>query len=353
LNTERPYRADDPHEEAAYWAMQLTGETPSAAERQRFEAWLNADARNIERMEDILTSWEAVEAHAAADPILELRQAALSSARWSAAERNRGWHGIGWRAALAAASLLLAVMGGAVWFMLQPTQYRTGVGERRVVTLDDGSSVSLDAGTTVDVAYSRNARDLWVEQGRAQFAVVKDPLRPFSVHAGSKLVVATGTVFSVERLLGAVHVILYQGHVALFDATTQNYRPIAVREPARKHTQTLLSPDQQVTLADADHASNQPVVSAAPVDPVLSLDWQRGQMTFSDAPLPVVVQRMNRYAALPLRIGDEEARDIRVSGVFRAGDIEALIQGLEAAFHVHVSEEPNAIAVYGGKRPTA
>lgn len=349
MTTDRPHLADDPFEEAAYWAVRLAEAPPASAEQARFEAWLNADPLNIARMEDIVRSWEAVEAHAAAEPIMELRQAALASARASATAHERAWHGIGWRAALAAASLLIAVMGAGVWLILQPTEYRTGIGERRLVTLADGSTLSLDAGSAVDVLYSRGQRELTVEQGRAKFVVAKDPLRPFTVRAGSKLVVATGTAFSVERLRDSVHVVLYEGHVALLDATTPRYRPIGLRGAADKGpVGRLLAPDQQVTLPAGDApADATDVAVVTPADPVRSLAWESGQLIFNDEPLPRVVERINRYADRPLRLGDDSARALRVSGVFRAGDTGALVQGLQAAFHVRVREEPNAVAIFG------
>lgn len=56
--------------------------------------------------------------------------------------------------------------------------YQTGVG-RRVVALADGSMLSLDASTRVDVRYLGDRRELWLRSGRAKFVVAKDPLRLF------------------------------------------------------------------------------------------------------------------------------------------------------------------------------
>src|SRR3546814_16920388 len=83
--------------------------------------------------------------------------------------------------------------------------------------LDDDSRLSLDANTRVRVKYSRAGRQLWLEEGRARFEVAKDPLRPFSVAAAGKIVVATGTEFSVELLGREPPVILYEGHVAVLN----------------------------------------------------------------------------------------------------------------------------------------
>src|SRR3546814_3966246 len=77
--------------------------------------------------------------------------------------------------------------------------YRTVLGERRVVTLADGSTVSLDAASEVRVAYSERARELALVRGQARFDVAHDPRRPFAVQARDQRVVATGTAFNVDR----------------------------------------------------------------------------------------------------------------------------------------------------------
>src|SRR3546814_1264895 len=78
--------------------------------------------------------------------------------------------------------------------------YRTVLGERRVVTLADGSTVSLDAASEVRVAYSERARELALVRGQARFDVAHDPRRPFAVQARDQRVVATGTAFNVDLL---------------------------------------------------------------------------------------------------------------------------------------------------------
>src|SRR3546814_18419265 len=115
---------------------------------------------------------------------------------------------------LVAACVCLIFAGITIWRTQQPQVYATGLGERRVVMLDDDSRLSLDANTRVRVKYSRAGRQLWLEAGRARFEVAKDPLRPFSVAAAGKIVVATGTEFSVELLGGVTRGTHSNGHVA-------------------------------------------------------------------------------------------------------------------------------------------
>src|SRR3546814_19614962 len=78
---------------------------------------------------------------------------------------------------LVAACVCLIFAGITIWRTQQPQVYATGLGERRVVMLDDDSRLSLDANTRVRVNYSRAGRQLWLEEGRARFEVEKDHLK--------------------------------------------------------------------------------------------------------------------------------------------------------------------------------
>src|SRR3546814_20751384 len=112
---------------------------------------------------------------------------------------------------LVAACVCLIFAGITIWRTQQPQVYATGLGERRVVMLDDDSRLSLDANTRVRVKYSRAGRQLWLDEGRARFEVAKDPLRPFSVAAAGKNGVATGTGFSVDLPRRETTGILFEG----------------------------------------------------------------------------------------------------------------------------------------------
>jgi len=60
-----------------------------------------------------------------------------------------------------------------------PGQYRTAIGEQKVVDLEDHSTIVLDAATRLRVRYTPDARIVELQNGQAQFTVAKDPTRPF------------------------------------------------------------------------------------------------------------------------------------------------------------------------------
>jgi transmembrane sensor len=103
--------------------------------------------------------------------------------------------------------------------------------------------------------YDGGRRRLWLDSGRAKFSVAKDPLRPFSVAAGDKLVVATGTVFSVERLTGQMRVVLYEGHVAVLDDKTGRADTAAAFRIGGAPADRLLTPDHELVTSTKTNAT--------------------------------------------------------------------------------------------------
>ena len=323
----------DPAREAALaWCLRLADGPLDAAGREEFQAWLDRDAGHAALFDEAVALWSGVEDQAGAPEMVVLRGQALESARRANAGRwmRRGVPSP--RIAAMAATLLIAVLAG-VWTLGLPQTYRTGVGEREVVALADGSKLSLDADSAVSVRFTPSRRELTLKKGRARFTVAKDPLKPFTVAAAGKTVVAVGTEFSVERLGGQLRVILYEGKVSVLARPS----PIAAPAPipvgaGRKAADTVLKPGGELIIADAA-----PVAQLASADLSRSLSWEGGQLIFQNEPLAAAVERVNRYADLKIAV-EAEAKDILVSGVFTAGDTEAFLDGVTAVFPVRAEQ---------------
>jgi transmembrane sensor len=308
----------DPSSEAAHWAT-LRAEGPLDAKiEDDFELWLSTSPENRAAMRNVDLGLLSLTEAASSPELLAMRGGALERARKQA--RARWSQGFGGGRALAIAATLLfcvlGVLGGLAAYLLTPHTYSTGVGERRVVALEDGSRLSLDAATRVRVRYLNAERRLWLEQGRAKFDVAHNPLRPFSVTARGRTVVATGTSFSVELIGTEFRVLLYQGSVALLDANAQR---------ADSGHNSALRPGQEFVAANS---ATPPILHD--VDMVRARSWEGGQLVFDNEALAVAVARVNRYAPVPIELSPDMDPDLRISGIFNANDPAAFIDGVTA-----------------------
>lgn len=330
--------------QAAEWCLRLGGEDLSAADETALRVWLDADPAHGALLEAAMAAWGAVGAQASRPRVIALRSAALDDAHRAQRQQQRRAGRAGRAAWLRAAAVVLVVVGGlaAGGVMLnRPRVLETAQGERRSVTLGDGSVVSLDAATRLKVRYQGRQRRLWLERGRASFVVAKDPLRPFSVAAGGKVVVATGTQFSVELLRKQVRVVLFEGKVAVLGDEGEG-RPWKAATPSPR-TEQDLKPGQQL-LASITVAPDAPG-QITRVDAPSARAWEGGQLIFEAEPLDQAVERLNRYGGTPLRIGDARAGDVRISGVFRSDDVGAFVTGVTAVFPVRARREGGAVVL--------
>ena len=324
-------------EQAAEWCWRIADRVLTGSERDEFDAWLRADPRHREAFEEMVTVWKGTDAIAEMPGFLSLRAKALTTMESAREAPRSGWRS-GWQRIIALAAVVVLMVVSGTWYLTSgPDVYVTGVGERRVVRLDDGSRVSLDASSSVTVAYSGDKRTLVLERGRAKFDVAKDPLRPFTVTAGQRTVVATGTAFSVELLRDQMRVLLYEGHVAVL-AQPPGKTPTPVRIGGSTDAGAQLKPGQELALSLS--SSTATIVAA---DPVRSLSWEGGRLTFIDEPLARAVERVNRYADTPIVVGDAKAGGYLVNGVFDAGDTRGFISGVTAIFPVSAQNEAGKI----------
>ena len=320
-------------EEAAGWCVRLCeGEMTNGA-RAQLTRWLASDPSHRAAFNQAVETWQEVGAAEATSEVLALRVAALGSLRRAQRARTgRRLLGVRTSWALAASVVIALLFGMLAARYPSPQQMSSGLGQRRLVSLADRSSVNLDASSEVLVRYSAAQRSLQLLRGRAKFQVAKDPGRPFLVRAADREIVATGTVFSVEIVQNAVHVVLYQGHVSVVG-------------PDRVST-GLVAGDELI----ASIAKPQVQVEAANI--ARSLSWESDRLEFVDEPLASAVERVNRYARTPIAIGDTAAAGEHISGVFTAGDTRAFIEGVTAVSALRAEERNGQEVLWTSGRAT-
>jgi transmembrane sensor len=317
-----------PLQAATIWRMRRDAPGWSADDEATFQDWLARDELHRRAFERTGKVWDLVDSQAATPDVMVIRRDALHRAQRTARSRMARWHrggvDLSRRGALAAAAGVLAVAGVAAWPLLHPGEvYQTGLNERRVVTLQDGSRLSLDAMTKVTVRYTDEARRLTLEKGQARFDVAHDVARPFSVRARDRTVVATGTAFNIDVFGDKARVTLIEGRVIVMPAK-DDVGPLP--KPGSTHLPPraveLRAGQQLVAVLDT------PTQVVSNVDLQQATAWQQGKLMFDREPLAEAVARMNRYSERKIVIGDPGAGAVEVSGAFDAGDTRGFLEAV-------------------------
>ena len=313
---------DDPLiDEAASWLARLR-EAPTLAEQQAFETWYAADPEHADAYDIVLGGWVASGKMAAAhgDQSLDQRPRANRQSR-------TGY-------AMVAAALLLVVL---TWFGLNQmglfgraarpsAELASSVGEIRTFALSDGSRVTLDTDSLLQIAFTTTERRLQLTRGRARFDVAHDPARPFIVLAGGGSIAAHGTVFDVAIADARVTVALWRGSVEV----RQKSEPTGASGPVAKR---MLVPGQAVTMSLAEPLA--PLQSLRP----LEARWVSGMLSFENARLADVVAAANRYSMTRIILTNAVSRDLRFTGAFKATDAAGLAKMLAATFALRLSQD--------------
>lgn len=311
--------------EAADWRVRLADD-PSPQSAAAFRHWRDADSRNAEAFERMERIWAVSSGLAGAS----------EGAAGAHTRAPNGWHGLALAASfLLAVSLAVLLAVQQRWWdprshdpqLLVMTTPGGTIGEK---DLPDGSRVTLDAASRLEARFSGSKRLVSLLDGRARFAVARDA-RPFIVRAGSSEIAAAGTLFDVSLYGGRATVVLIEGSVLVRDSGMPS-----------GSTARLKAGEKLV-----GGASQRP----RKVDPG-ELAWPRGMIGFEDTGLGEAAATMNRYSKVQLRLGDRRMEGLRITGAWRAGDVEGFAHSLERAFDLVLERGPGGLLLRSkGARP--
>lgn len=217
--------------------------------------------------------------------------------RRGANRARRGWIA-GIAASAAAAIIGLTVLIGP-W--RGSRDFKTQVGEQRIVELGDASQVTLNTNSDILVAFEPESRDVELRRGEALFRVSHDAKRPFRVHTKAGTVQAIGTQFNVYERDDGTEVSVVEGRVRL---STRNRNGPSGRAELGVGEQARMGLDGVV------HRMQEPDVGRA-------TSWSQRRLKFDNAPLEDMVEELNRYQRdTKLRIDGVVPGSHHYSGIF-------------------------------------
>lgn len=316
--------------EASEWVVIMNNGDASPESQAAFTAWYNKNDKHREAYDERTALWRDFDAVELLSDIAESDQ---NKQLLREDARSAQWGNLARRAAMAGLAASLALLIGLAQFSdvlrapwREKNTYETLVGEQKIVKLADGSTVNLNTDSKMNVAFSHGARNITLERGEAYFDVSPDKTRPFSVHAGERVVRAVGTAFSVRRLdAEKVSVTVTKGRVALFSDESRSAPASA--EEGRSEPEPLTELDAG-SHAVFDEAIEE-METIAPEKLASNLAWRGGVLAFSGEKLSAVVDEMGRYTGMTIDIASPEYADMTISGYVKIGAYDDMFEALE------------------------
>jgi transmembrane sensor len=290
--------------EAANWLARLqSGRDPDA--ETRFRRWYDAHPAHAAAFERVRRSYERAGL---------LQQSILPTTRPVQAQSSPHARTprYAWAAAAALVALVPAVLltqRGILVGRTNAAMLVTGIGEIKRVALDDGSKVTLDTATSLEVEIGRHRRRARLTQGRARFEVARGG-EPFIVEAGPTTVTSEASVFDVAREENESRVAVLSGSADVRNSSSD--------------TESVTLRGGEGATAERDRLERTQMASGG-------TDWTKGMLEFDAMALGPAIALANRYSEQKIVIGRDIAQ-LRVTGAFRAGDTAGLAKALAAAF---------------------
>jgi len=216
---ERPSQQSIPHtqtslaDQAVQWLVRLRAGQASESDLHAFEAWRTADVQHEAAWKCLTVALSATLGDIGKDFPRTLSPSLLWRDRATRALRGR-------RGFIALTAAALGVTSAAIVArqlhapLESPGSIMTsGTGERKQVTLSDGTDILLDARSRIDVAMDATHRHIDLQEGAVSLHVPEAGQRPLVIRTLQGEVTATHARVMVRQELGRTLVVVLQNSV--------------------------------------------------------------------------------------------------------------------------------------------
>lgn len=332
---QQPSNADTPVSSAVMealiaWSVKLNSGTASPEDRQAFAQWRAQHASHEAAWQQLQAVEQTLDAIPANARPLITRTITLADKPTSPRpKRKRMIKHVGISAmVLFAFSMVVNHLGP--W--QQQSHFATMVGERATFTLSDGTALTLNTGSSVDVHYALFNREITLHAGEVHLQTGKDEhalfgRRAFWVRTPHVALEAIGTRFSVYRQTTATRLHVAEGIVAMHSG---QHPP--VRAYAHESYQLQGRASAPLKLLDTTGEADA---------------WLEGVIVAKQMRLDQLMTELQRYQVLPLRY-EGDVGSLKVSGVFqlnRKDPAEHALHTLAQTLPIDIQYQPDHMVI--------
>ena len=242
---------------------------------------------------------------------------------------------------IAVAASVTAVFSAAYIFRkqldnwLNPVHYQETValnGEIKLITLPDGTSICLNAGSSLKYPdkFKEKMREVTLT-GEAFFKVAHDSSKPFVIHSGKIKTTVLGTSFNVKAYTEdkSVKITVVSGKVGVVPT-------------ASKHPAVLLTANMQMVY----NKTSQKLITEKIEDASSVISWQQGKLQYHNTPLFDVLADVQRKYNVTIR-ADKNLLNCTLYADFNNMPLEKVLKLTEALINAHFKKAGDAYTLKG------
>jgi len=236
-------------------------------------------------------------------------------------------------ALLVCAFVWLWMQQGSLPFATATRDVVTQKGQRSLITLNDGTKVWMNNDSRLTYPNSfegQPLREVSLE-GEAFFDVAENKAQPFIVHTADIDVKVLGTAFNVRSYQDQnVETTLVRGKVNIA-STGQQARVV-----------TML-PNQRVVY----EKNSQQLLLENRVNTEKYTAWREGRLIFEDQPLSEIVQALERWYNVTIRVEDTGSLGCRFSAHIDNKSLEEVLELFKASENIDYRRQGNQVSILG------
>lgn len=231
----------------------------------------------------------------------------------------------------AAACLLVAALTAWQLFTNRPSNQAaqnygtlavtTSPSETKRVILEDGTTVILNAGSTLQYRNSsrdHKIREAWLT-GNAYFNVKKDQdHNPFLIHARSLAITVLGTELNVNARAAAAAVVLTSGKVKV--------------QQKDSDTAAYLLPGDRLQL----DTISQTLVRTS-IDAGLYAAWTEGKWNFRKTPLEDIAALLEEYYGVDVQFRNQASKRLRIDALMPVTNLQDLVTVIQHTLQLKIT----------------
>jgi len=296
-------------EDAARWHVELSAESSTDKDRQAWQQWLFDKAENQwawQQLEKLQQQLKGLPGDLAFDALKNDEGMGDPHPR-----RNvlKSIAGLG----LISSSSWLAWQHSPVSLML--ADHYTSTGEVREMRLADGSILTLNSASAINVNFSEVERRISLKQGEIMISThSNNDIRPFYVQTDQGLLKPLGTRFSVEQRK-------HETELKVFE------HQVKVSLPDKQ--QMICSSGNKLTFT---HKQFQPLTTLVEDEDA----WLQQKLIINDMPLDKFLNELARYRPGVIRVEPELAK-YHISGTFDVTNTDQALTAVSRLFPVSVT----------------
>ncbi len=266
----------------------------------------------------------------------------------------------------AIAAVFIALVSGGVWYYSQSSKvdtvlpitsigqvYQTKNGEKRTFELSDGSTVTLNSGSKLELSSDFN-HELRIVRlaGEGYFQVAKNKEKPFVVQASDFDIKVLGTTFNVKSYSDepTAEALLVEGSIEM-------------KSKGQRENSVIIKPNQKITIyrnqseIAIQHKTNKPTSSKLPIKEITienipivetnkaeipDIAWRENRLEIVDQDFESLRRTLERWYDVDIQIENDRLKQYRFTATFSSENINQVLSALQKV-------EPFKFDVYGKK----